>query len=79
MKAAPFGYHVPESIDEAVSLLGELADAKVLGGGQSLVPMLALRLSRPEHLVDINRIPELARSGGRAAPWSSGPPPGTSA
>jgi carbon-monoxide dehydrogenase medium subunit len=60
MKAAPFGYHVPESIDEAVSLLGELEDAKVLGGGQSLIPMLALRLSRPEHLIDINRIPELA-------------------
>ncbi len=60
MKAAPFGYHVPESVDEAVSLLGELEDAKVLGGGQSLIPMLALRLSRPEHLIDINRIPELA-------------------
>ena len=60
MKAAPFGYHVPESIDEAVSLLGELEDAKVLGGGQSLIPMLALRLSRPEHLIDVNRIPELA-------------------
>jgi aerobic carbon-monoxide dehydrogenase medium subunit len=60
MKAAPFGYHVPESVDEAVSLLGELDDVKVLAGGQSLVPMLALRLSRPEHLVDINKIEELS-------------------
>jgi aerobic carbon-monoxide dehydrogenase medium subunit len=61
MKAAPFGYHVPESTDEAVSLLGQFdGDAKVLAGGQSLVPMLALRLSRPEHLVDINRVEELS-------------------
>jgi carbon-monoxide dehydrogenase medium subunit len=57
MKAAPFGYHAPDSVDAAVSLLGELGDeAKVLAGGQSLVPMLALRLARPEHLVDINRV-----------------------
>jgi carbon-monoxide dehydrogenase medium subunit len=60
MKAAPFGYHVPQSTDEAVSMLGQFdGDAKVLAGGQSLVPMLALRLSRPEHLVDINRVEEL--------------------
>ncbi len=61
MKAAPFGYHTPQSTDEAVSLLGQFdGDAKVLAGGQSLVPMLALRLSRPEQLVDINDIPELS-------------------
>ena len=61
MKAAPFGYHVPESVDAAVSLLGQFSgEAKVLAGGQSLVPMLALRLSRPEQLVDINRVPELS-------------------
>jgi aerobic carbon-monoxide dehydrogenase medium subunit len=61
MKAAPFVYHSPESVDEAVSVLGEFSgEAKVLAGGQSLVPMLALRLSRPEHLVDINYIPELS-------------------
>ncbi len=68
MKAAPFGYHVPESVDAAVSLLGKFSgEAKVLAGGQSLVPMLALRLSRPEQLVDINRVPELSevrREGG---------------
>jgi carbon-monoxide dehydrogenase medium subunit len=61
MKAAPFGYHVPQSTDEAVWMLGQFdGEAKVLAGGQSLVPMLALRLSRPEHLVDINRIEELS-------------------
>jgi carbon-monoxide dehydrogenase medium subunit len=61
MKPAPFAYHSPASVAEAVSVLAEFGDdAKVLAGGQSLVPMLALRLARPEHLVDINRIPELA-------------------
>lgn len=52
-----FRYHRPDSLDEAVGLLGEFGpDAKVLAGGQSLVPLLALRLSRPEHLVDIGRV-----------------------
>lgn len=54
MKAAAFEYHVPESLDEAVSLLAELGDgAKVIAGGQSLVPLMALRLATFEHLVDI--------------------------
>ncbi|HVW32376.1 MAG TPA: xanthine dehydrogenase family protein subunit M [Acidimicrobiia bacterium] len=53
----PFCYHRPTTVDEAVDLLAEHgADAKVLAGGQSLVPLLALRLSRPEHLVDIGRV-----------------------
>jgi carbon-monoxide dehydrogenase medium subunit len=68
MKAAPFDYHRPLSADAAVTALAELGDeAKVLAGGQSLVPVMAMRLGRPEHLVDINRIGELAgttRSGG---------------
>ncbi|MCA1843535.1 MAG: xanthine dehydrogenase family protein subunit M [Actinobacteria bacterium] len=52
-----FRYHRPSTVDEAVGLLGDYgADAKVLAGGQSLVPLLALRLSHPEHLVDIGRI-----------------------
>jgi carbon-monoxide dehydrogenase medium subunit len=56
MKAARFAYHVPGSVEEAVSLLGTFgSDAKVLAGGQSLVPMMALRLARPEQLIDINR------------------------
>ena len=60
MKAAPFEYHAPETLDQALGLLAEFGDeAKVLAGGQSLVPVLALRLARFEHLVDLNRIPEL--------------------
>lgn len=61
MKAARFEYHAPASVDEAVQLLTSLGDdAKVLAGGQSLVPMLGLRLTRFAHLVDLNKIPELS-------------------
>ena len=57
MKPAPFEYAVPATVDEAVgALAGGGGDAKVLAGGQSLVPMLALRLARPTLLVDVNRI-----------------------
>jgi aerobic carbon-monoxide dehydrogenase medium subunit len=60
MKPAPFEYHVPTTVAEVVTTLAELGDdAKVLAGGQSLVPMLNLRLARFEHLVDIGRVPEL--------------------
>ena len=60
MKPAPFEYHTPGTLTEAVHLLAELGeDAKVLAGGQSLVPMLALRLAGFDHLVDIGRIDEL--------------------
>jgi aerobic carbon-monoxide dehydrogenase medium subunit len=60
MKAAPFAYHRPEAVKEAVDLLAEFGDdAKVLAGGQSLVPMLAMRLTHFENLVDISRIEEL--------------------
>jgi len=61
VKPPPFEYHAPRSIDEACALLGSLEDAKVLAGGQSLVPLLNFRLARPQHLVDINRIPALDR------------------
>jgi carbon-monoxide dehydrogenase medium subunit len=62
MKPAPFHYHRPESLAEAISILTKLGEgAQVLAGGQSLVPMMSLRLSRPEHVVDINRIAELSR------------------
>ncbi len=61
MKPAAFEYHAPESIDDVVGLLAEHGDeAKPLAGGQSLVPMLALRLARFEHVVDLNRVPALA-------------------
>ncbi|HWN26519.1 MAG TPA: FAD binding domain-containing protein [Actinomycetospora sp.] len=58
MKAAPFAYCRPASVDEAVDVLAE-GDAKVLAGGQSLVPVLAMRLGRPGTLVDITRLPGL--------------------
>lgn len=60
MKPAPFEYLAPDSLEEAVSLLAQHGDeAKVLAGGQSLVPLLALRLATPGVLVDLNRIGEL--------------------
>jgi len=61
MKPAKFDYHAPTSVDEALALLQRYAgDAKILAGGQSLVPLLNFRLSRPAALVDLNRIPALA-------------------
>jgi aerobic carbon-monoxide dehydrogenase medium subunit len=60
VKPARFEYHAPTTVDEAIELLATFGDdAKVLAGGQSLVPMLALRLTRFDHLVDLNRIPTL--------------------
>jgi carbon-monoxide dehydrogenase medium subunit len=60
VKSAPFEYHAPASAEEAVSMLAELGDtAKPLAGGQSLVPLLALRLATLEHLVDVGRVEQL--------------------
>jgi carbon-monoxide dehydrogenase medium subunit len=60
MKPAPFAYHDPHTTAEAVALLATHGDdAKVLAGGQSLMPMLNFRLARPGVLVDINRVAEL--------------------
>jgi carbon-monoxide dehydrogenase medium subunit len=60
VKPAPFDYHAPATVDDAVALLAEHGDeAKPLAGGQSLVPLLALRLARFAHLVDLNRISAL--------------------
>jgi carbon-monoxide dehydrogenase medium subunit len=58
MKPAAFRYHAPKTIAEAVAKLGEVApdDGRVLAGGQSLVPIMAFRLARPAHLVDINGV-----------------------
>jgi carbon-monoxide dehydrogenase medium subunit len=62
VKPAAFEYHAPATLEEALALLGRYAgDAKVLAGGQSLVPMLAMRLARPAALVDLNRIAALER------------------
>ena len=57
MKPAPFEYRRPENLDEALDLLADHGDrAKVLAGGQSLLPLMNLRLARPELLVDVNRL-----------------------
>ena len=57
MKPAPFAHHAPRSVEEAVSVLAEVGhDGKILAGGQSLIPILNMRLASPAHLVDINRV-----------------------
>ncbi len=61
MKPAAFDYHAPETIDQALALLRDHGDAaRILAGGQSLVPTMAFRMARPAVLVDINRIAALA-------------------
>ncbi len=71
MKPAPFTYHRPTTVAEAAGLLAEHADsAKPIAGGQSLVPLLALRLASFEHLIDLNGIDDLAgiaRSNGHVS------------
>ncbi|WP_199256011.1 FAD binding domain-containing protein [Mycolicibacterium mengxianglii] len=60
MKPAPFAYHRPFDLDDVVDLLAEYdGEAKILAGGQSLTPMLALRLAYFDNLIDISRLPEL--------------------
>jgi carbon-monoxide dehydrogenase medium subunit len=60
MKSAPFEYFAPDTVAEAASILRRFdGEAKVLAGGQSLVPLLNMRLARPQALVDLNRIPGL--------------------
>ena len=61
MYPAAFEYHAPATVDEALGLLARHGeDAKVLSGGQSLLPLMKLRLAAPAPVVDINRIPGLA-------------------
>lgn len=62
MKPASFEYHVPGTVAEAVETLGSLvddSDAKILAGGQSLIPLMNMRLSQPEHIVDLRDVAEL--------------------
>ncbi|MFF8394235.1 FAD binding domain-containing protein [Streptomyces sp. NPDC016172] len=67
MKPPPFTYCDPESVDEAVALKSEYGnDSLVLAGGQSLLPMLNMRLARPEALIDINKIGDLQKIERRA-------------
>jgi CO/xanthine dehydrogenase FAD-binding subunit len=60
MKPAPFDYVRPDSLAQACELLAGDEDARLIAGGQTLVPMLAMRLARPAKLIDIMRVPELA-------------------
>jgi CO/xanthine dehydrogenase FAD-binding subunit len=60
MKAAPFEYSRPADLDEACALLASDDGARVIAGGQTLVPMMAMRLARPTRLIDINRIADLS-------------------
>jgi carbon-monoxide dehydrogenase medium subunit len=60
MKPAPFEYHAPTTLEEAVALLRDHGpEAAPLAGGQSLVPDMSLRIARPRHVVDLNRLPGL--------------------
>jgi aerobic carbon-monoxide dehydrogenase medium subunit len=60
VKPPPFDHHAPETVEETLEVLGRTAeDAKVLAGGQSLIPLLNMRLAAPRHLVDINRVAAL--------------------
>jgi len=60
MKAPPFRYHAPRTLEEALSLLASLPGPRLLAGGQSLMPMLNFRLLAPEHVVDLNRVESLS-------------------
>jgi CO/xanthine dehydrogenase FAD-binding subunit len=71
MKPAPFEYVRPESLAQVCELLADDEDARVIAGGQTLVPMLAMRLARPAKLIDILRLPELAGVRGEEACWWS--------
>jgi aerobic carbon-monoxide dehydrogenase medium subunit len=59
VKPAPFAYHRPQTVADALALLAEHDGAKLLAGGQSLGPMLNLRVARPEHVIDLNDLLEL--------------------
>lgn len=60
MKPAPFEYHVPDSLEQALDLMSQHADdAKILAGGQSLVPAMNFRIAQPSMLIDLNRVEEL--------------------
>ncbi len=60
MKPPPFSYHDPGTVAEAVQLLASLDNAKLLAGGQSLMPMLNMRYAQPDHIIDLNRIEGLS-------------------
>ena len=60
MKPPPFSYHDPRTLPDAIALLGRLENAKLLAGGQSLMPMLNMRFLLPDHIIDLNQVEGLA-------------------
>src|ERR1700719_1317659 len=60
MKPPPFSYHDPKTVAETIELLGRLENAKLLAGGQSLMPMLNMRFVLPDHVIDLNRVEGLS-------------------
>jgi carbon-monoxide dehydrogenase medium subunit len=60
MKPPPFQYHDPRTVAEVVGLLGKFENAKLLAGGQSLMPMLNMRFVLPDHVIDLNRVEGLS-------------------
>src|SRR5271167_508178 len=60
MKPPPFSYHDPKTVSEVVGLLSTLENAKLLAGGQSLMPMLNFRFVQPDHIIDLNRVEGLS-------------------
>jgi Aerobic-type carbon monoxide dehydrogenase, middle subunit CoxM/CutM homologs len=84
MKPPVFKYHDPHTLEDALGLMATLENARPLAGGQSLMAMINMRFAFPDHLVDLNRIPELAGvvdsssslhigAMTRSATWSSRP------
>src|SRR5271170_3256950 len=60
MKPPPFSYHDPKTVSEVIGLLSTLENAKLLAGGQSLMPMLNFRFVQPDHIIDLNRVEGLS-------------------
>ena len=67
MKPPPFSYHDPRTVAEAIALLGSLDNARLLAGGQSLMPMLNMRFVQPDHIIDLNRVEGLSYIRGTAS------------
>jgi carbon-monoxide dehydrogenase medium subunit len=60
MKPPPFSYHDPRTVSDAIALLGRLDNAKLLAGGQSMMPMLNMRFVQPDHVIDLNKVEGLS-------------------
>jgi carbon-monoxide dehydrogenase medium subunit len=73
VKPAPFIYHDPRTRSDLHDLLARHENTKLLAGGQSLVPMLNMRLVAPDHLIDLNKMPGMANdAAGRSASFPPG-------